>query len=723
MNFLVRLLSVGALLGLWHPMSSTAAPTVLVGWNNLGMHCTDGSDFSVFSILPHYNTIQAQLIVNGKLVTNPRGMTVTYQAVADPDGSINRTSAGKGNFYQYVERLYGAALKADAGLAGSGMPGSSNTPQPMKFDPQTKGFIAEGIPITPYDDQGRKNYYPMMRLVARDATQRVLATTDIVLPVSDEMSCVVCHGSGNSAAARPAAGWVGLTDPTRDYKLNILRLHDEKNLSKPAYQAALAQAGIDPAGMYRQVAGGGAPVLCARCHASEALPGTGIAGVPPLTQAIHERHAGVTDPVTLKRMHDTGNWASCYRCHPGSETRCLRGVMGNAVASDGSMSIQCQNCHGSMAEVGRAGRVGWLDEPNCQNCHSGTAVRNSGSIRFASVFDRPGHRRVAADATFATTTNTPAAGFSLYRFSAGHGGLQCSACHGSTHAEFPSSHRNDNLQSIRLQGHVGTVAECSVCHSSLPESAFQGGPHGMHPVGQVWIEGHKDAAERNLEQCKRCHGSDLRGTVLSRSSADRTLRTEWGPKPVWRGFQIGCYACHRGPFNDDRNPNRAPVVTAAGFSTRAGKSQSVTLAASDADRNTVNLRIVSQPAHGTVSLNGRVATYFPEPGFVGTDSFTFAAWDGSIDSNLARVTVTVAGAIAPVDPGVAGVPALQVSLDTGAVVLSWPAAATAVVVETSTNLEGSAWETLSQEPTTVDGISFLSVPDTNSASLFRVRVP
>ena len=87
------------------------------------------------------------------------------------------------------------------------------------------------------------------------------------------------------------------------------------------------------------------------------------------------------------------------------------------------------------------------------------------------------------------------------------------------------------------------------------------------------------------------------------------------------------------------------------------------------------------------------------------------------------MTVTVAGAIAPVDPGVAGVPALQVSLDTGAVVLSWPAAATAVVVETSTNLEGSAWETLSQEPTTVDGISFLSVPDTNSASLFRVRVP
>ena len=54
-------------------------------------------------------------------MTDPKGMTVTYEAVADPDGSINRTSVGKGNFYQYVQRLYGAALKPDAGLAGAGM--------------------------------------------------------------------------------------------------------------------------------------------------------------------------------------------------------------------------------------------------------------------------------------------------------------------------------------------------------------------------------------------------------------------------------------------------------------------------------------------------------------------------------------------------------------------------------------------------------------------------
>jgi hypothetical protein len=68
---------------------------------------------------------------------------------------------------------------------------------------------------------------------------------------------------------------------------------------------------------------------------------------------------------------------------------------------------------------------------------------------------------------------------------------------------------------------------------------------------------------------------------------------------------------------------------------------SINLSASDADRNTLTLRIVSQPAHGTVGLSGRTATYFPESGFSGSDSFTFAAWDGSTDSNLGSVAVSV----------------------------------------------------------------------------------
>ena len=53
------------------------------------------------------------------------------------------------------------------------------------------------------------------------------------------------------------------------------------------------------------------------------------------------------------------------------------------------------------------------------------------------------------------------------------------------------------------------------------------------------------------------------------------------------------------------------------------------------------LRIVSQPANGTVGLVNGVATYFPGEGFTGTDTFTFAAYDGAKNSNLGTGTVTM----------------------------------------------------------------------------------
>ena len=225
----------------------------LLGWNNLGMHCMD-SDYSVFSILPPYNTIEAQLIdSSGHLMKSAAGITVTYEAIADPAGSINTTSAGKTTFWLQVANLFGASPAIDIGLTGVRMPGAANTVQPMSFDPLFNTFVTEGIPITPYDDSGRKNFYPMMHLVARDSLNNILATTDIVLPVSDEMDCRACHGSDTGPAAQPGSGWVRDSNPERDYRLNILRLHDELNSTSPRYPAALSAAGYDSRGLYANV--------------------------------------------------------------------------------------------------------------------------------------------------------------------------------------------------------------------------------------------------------------------------------------------------------------------------------------------------------------------------------------------------------------------------------------------------------------------------------------
>ncbi len=613
----------------------TPSGWTLVGWNDLGMHCTDGVDYSVFSLLPPFNNVRAQLVdPSGRLATDPSSVTVTYEAVADPDGSINRTSLAKTNFWQYVAALFGAAPPADTGLAGYAMPGRGNAPQPMSFDSAQGWFHADGIPITPYDDASRGNPYPMLRLTARDAAGNALASTDIVVPVSDEMSCRSCHMPSVVGA-----------DPLRDMKLDILRLHDSRQATDPAFQAALALAGYSSAGLLATVTQNGTPILCARCHASNALPGTGLSGVMPLTQAMHGFHATSRDPETGVPLGSSDNRDACYRCHPGSKTRCLRGAMGSAVAADASLAIQCQSCHGSMSEVGAAGRQGWLDMPACQSCHTGTAAVNSGQIRYTSAFDGSS-RRVPADPTFATTPDVPAAGLSLYRLSHGHGRLACEACHGSTHAEFPSSHRNDNIQSVALQGHVGMLADCATCHAAVP-ATVDGGPHGMHPVGQDWVSRHPNAAEGGAARCQACHGVDYRGTVLSRTFGDRTLDTRFGTKVFWKGFQVGCYTCHSGPSSENGNSNAAPAVADASATTPFGTPVILSLSATDANRDALELRIVRQPAHGTAGLSGQAATYIPEPGFAGTDEFTFAAWDGSTDSNLGNATIAVAESLTP----------------------------------------------------------------------------
>ena len=626
----------------------------LIGWNNLGMHCMD-DDYSVFSILPPFNTIDAQLIdANGKLVVNPAGYNVTYEAVADPDGSFNATSIGKTNFWDHALDLYGASVAPDTGLAGLKMPGLANQPQSIGFAPSMLSFEGVGIPICPQDDKGRKSSYPMMRLTARTTAGAALASTDIVLPVSDEMDCRACHASSAGPAARPSGGWVNDPNNKRDFRLNILRLHDERQASKPIYANALAANEYNAAGLEATVAAGTA-ILCARCHTSEALPGSGMAGIPRLTTAMHSRHANVVSPANGLTLNAVDNRSSCYQCHPGSDTRCLRGAMGVAVAADGTMEMQCQSCHGNMSKVGANTRLGWVDEPQCGSCHTGTATDNSGLIRFLTAFDSNGNFREPKNKTFATNTDTPAAGLSLYRFSKGHGNLQCSACHGSTHAEFPSSHRNDNLQAWRLQGHVGVISDCTACHKTMPNTVT-GGPHGMHPIGSAWASGHGDSVERGgTASCTACHGTDLRGTVLSRALGDRTFATEQGTKKFARGMEIGCYSCHNGPRDEDRPGPAAPGVAAARLQVPVNAPASIILKASLVG---AKLRIVQQPTHGTVALSGLVATYRPDPGYIGPDFFTYLASDAGsvVDSVPATISVKVGSISATLDSDGDGIP-------------------------------------------------------------------
>jgi hypothetical protein len=520
---------------------------VLMAWGELGMHCMDGKDYSVFSVLPPYNTIYVKLLTKGSQpVPVTSGVTITYQAMRDAAGSINTTSYGnstvaqKTNFWNYVRTLFLGQPAPDTGLHN--YPVQSSTPQPMTYDSAKGLWKAEGIPTVPYDDSGASNAYPMIQIVAKDSSGNTLATGTAVVAVSDEMSCKNCHAANTNNAAMPSGGWITQYSPAQNIKLNILKKHDDDHPIPAAVLSAVQAKGYTTyqSSLYQTALNGGAlnnPVLCASCHTSNALNAagmsTGVSGVPQLTTAMHSQHSSVTLPggtTTLDNATDPAN--SCYQCHPGVVTKCQRGTMAN---------VACFNCHGNLSRVGPATRTGWMDEPNCQMCHqNGTTYTTA----FNSTDISPtGTQRTSTDATFATNANVPSTGFSLYRFSQGHGAMECSACHGSQHAEFPTNQPNDNVSSINLQGYAGRLTECATCHGTGLAVTNNGGPHGMHTVGQAWVSSHPNYADSNKTACAYCHGSDYRGTTLSQLLTAKTLNGKTFPA----GHQMNCYDCHNGP--------------------------------------------------------------------------------------------------------------------------------------------------------------------------------
>ena len=360
---------------------------IVIAWNDLGMHCSN-KDFSNMAILPPYNNQFSHVILRGSESSLPTvmgqgsGVHVTYE-VPGNTFSGSPTVVSKTNFWQYATHLFGVTLPDNVGLTGLGLTGTMHD--------TVNYYEAIGIPVTPYQDNNltTPDPYQLTLIKAWDAGNNLLAQTQNVIPVSNEISCVSsgCHSS----------------------EMSILNAHE-------------SVSGFNIANK---------PILCANCHADNALGMPGSGGAPPFSQAIHQAHGNKTN--------------DCYKCHPGPITQCFRDTMHMG-------GMVCQDCHGSVSNVGNtiaAGRQPWLQEPSCgaTTCHGANFAENPGK---------------------------------LFKQSKGHGGLFCSTCHGSPHAIFTSENPRDNLQNITLQGYAGILKKCEVCHGYVPAAP---GPHGYNPVG------------------------------------------------------------------------------------------------------------------------------------------------------------------------------------------------------------------------------------------------
>jgi MYXO-CTERM domain-containing protein len=90
--------------------------------------------------------------------------------------------------------------------------------------------------------------------------------------------------------------------------------------------------------------------------------------------------------------------------------------------------------------------------------------------------------------------------------------------------------------------------------------------------------------------------------------------------------------------------DKPPVAKDGTLTTPKNKAAKGKLEASDPDGDSLTFSIVSQPQHGKVKLNDASTgayTYTPKAGYAGSDSFSFKANDGHLDSNTATVNITV----------------------------------------------------------------------------------
>jgi hypothetical protein len=363
------------------PAAEPLGTHIVLSWNDLGMHCMN-QDHDLLSILPPYNNLYAQVILRGSPGTNPaivsQGVSLEYSVPG------NTTSAGKTNFWDFAQELFGVALPANIGLTGLGLSGA--------FTAHGDHFRAEGIPITPFPDAQPtvEDPYQQALVVVRDGFGTELARSRPVIPVSVEV-----NGEGSGCHASEQA---------------ILNAHER-------------EGGFNPAAT---------PILCASCHGSPPLTGVSPGSAGYFSKRIHGQHQFIDETIP--------GLDGCQKCHPGPQTQCLRGTM----ATDYGMI--CQDCHGDMEHMKQSiddGRIPWLEEPACGDCHTAQYAEPAGQ---------------------------------LYRESTGHGGVFCAGCHGSPHTIFPSRESRDNQNMVDLQGHAGILEDCAVCHGTTPSGA---GPHGV----------------------------------------------------------------------------------------------------------------------------------------------------------------------------------------------------------------------------------------------------
>ena len=100
--------------------------------------------------------------------------------------------------------------------------------------------------------------------------------------------------------------------------------------------------------------------------------------------------------------------------------------------------------------------------------------------------------------------------------------------------------------------------------------------------------------------------------------------------------------CGEAPYAIISPTNDAPIADNKSVTVvENSANNSITLTGNDADGDTLTYTIDTAPTNGTVTITDNIVLYSPTANYNGTDSFTYKANDGTIDSEIVIVSITV----------------------------------------------------------------------------------
>lgn len=119
------------------------------------------------------------------------------------------------------------------------------------------------------------------------------------------------------------------------------------------------------------------------------------------------------------------------------------------------------------------------------------------------------------------------------------------------------------------------------------------------------------------------------------------------PNLNWHGNEIATYRCFNGTdyskpakiFLTVKDPH--PVSNNITSESDYNSFSILTFSATDPNSLPLTYQIVSQPTNGTITSSNGVFTYTPNTNWSGTDTATYKATNGTYESNISTITLTV----------------------------------------------------------------------------------